>query len=360
MSGTKFALPCKPQSRSKLVAIPAELRLKILRYLLKDNFTKSGEGAIFSSLNEHIKLNQDTGTFTSSSDGGSELSSQVLATCQTLHSEAFDVLYGENTLNIEIASKYMKKIEISIQGSRIVLPAVLESYGDGPFDLESTCSRQSASILSKNQSDAVGLHQTLSRLKKFISFQLVLAYDTSDEVAVVARLLKTVLQAKEIVVFLRPSLGRERQSHRLIPFELLRCKSIKFADISATDQRAMDEIATDITSQTESTDHYPTAKEIIQVLKSSLPPIGVRLFHEENEKSLRYLEDCAASVSMAWMFEAQRRDVLAAAEAWQEEWIEQERRDAQRKIGEASQSLSASEQIGRELEASFVRLKELS
>lgn len=82
----QFKLQMHTQPQSNLMQVAAEIRLKILRYLLVSESVIENQAGM-----EHPDLY----------DERVQLSAQVLRVCQTLHREASDVLYQENSLGID-------------------------------------------------------------------------------------------------------------------------------------------------------------------------------------------------------------------------------------------------------------------
>lgn len=90
MSISSFALPRTLQIISRLLQLPAELRLAILRCLLKRNEPLIGEHEYRAS----------SGFDSVKTESNLDLSPQILPCCQQLYEEARPILYQENTLAI--------------------------------------------------------------------------------------------------------------------------------------------------------------------------------------------------------------------------------------------------------------------
>lgn len=111
---TRFELDAAPQGRSCFIRCPAEIRIKILSFLLC-------QGLIFSSM---------------------ELSSQILRTCQILYHEGVAVLYGTNVLSLKIRGpfEYMDDMRFTVMGTEIHMSTAImdlvDSYFPGPSDLD--------------------------------------------------------------------------------------------------------------------------------------------------------------------------------------------------------------------------------
>lgn len=113
---SSFTKPVDSQTSSRLIALPAELRLKILRTLLKvgkmpncndllSNYDKKKKEMTTSRTLERDdspesrQLRDDALT---AYNNAYSFSSQILRTCQTLYTEGSSVLYNENELAIVI------------------------------------------------------------------------------------------------------------------------------------------------------------------------------------------------------------------------------------------------------------------
>lgn len=91
-----FTQPCNPQSASRLIQLPAELRLKIMR-MLHQNVGPLDSTAVLPTstydYSQHDSKDAERPLV--------ELSAQTLACCQVLKKEASSILYEENTLAIQ-------------------------------------------------------------------------------------------------------------------------------------------------------------------------------------------------------------------------------------------------------------------
>lgn len=92
-----FAKRRDPQSASTLMTLPAELRLKILRMLLK-------KGDVLASFRQYLGADEQPYTEEHQqrySKNVLSLSAQIVVCCQMLHEESLAILYKENTVSIE-------------------------------------------------------------------------------------------------------------------------------------------------------------------------------------------------------------------------------------------------------------------
>lgn len=100
-----FSQSQNDQLTSPIIRIPAEVRVKILRYLLKsedflDNDIKAGFRPFSKPFN---------------------LSAQILLTCQTLHKEGTEILYEEYTCVIEF-STHQSNLVLDVLDMQVNLP----------------------------------------------------------------------------------------------------------------------------------------------------------------------------------------------------------------------------------------------
>jgi len=127
--GDQNFLP-SPQNSSKLLQLPAEIRLKILRLLHKAAQLLDLGNSVGIAL-EHLEYNStcnaDRSIF--------EFSGQVLACCQQLETKGSSILYGENRLAIKCAAAgSMNALHIHCLGAHIHFARCLRDH-DEPDEL---------------------------------------------------------------------------------------------------------------------------------------------------------------------------------------------------------------------------------
>lgn len=125
-----FRLAQENQHASQLVQLPTELRVKILRMLLRHD-DRLPLGRIWHSLPGHV------GSYCV------ELSSQILSACQVLYGEAYHVLYRENIIPVGFTrcegtiiryATILNATAFTADGGEQCLADPLR-LGRGPFDL---------------------------------------------------------------------------------------------------------------------------------------------------------------------------------------------------------------------------------
>jgi len=113
----RFERPCNPQTSCKLLLLPSELRLKILRMLHRATETLNSYNVLHiqrQHRHDHVEACKDA------ERSLFELSGQALACCQQLETEASAILYGENILVIDCAANvYMHSLDTLCLGGLI-------------------------------------------------------------------------------------------------------------------------------------------------------------------------------------------------------------------------------------------------
>lgn len=99
------------QTSSMLMSLPAEIRLKILRSLLRKGEALQSSGSRDSNVNwlkEGSKFAEDM-----------QLSAQIMSCCQAMYHEAEEILYKENVLQVDLTHRTESKIDIDILGGTL-------------------------------------------------------------------------------------------------------------------------------------------------------------------------------------------------------------------------------------------------
>lgn len=113
-----FSKPANPQAGSRLVQLPAEIRLKIFR-LLSKQLQPIRSDSQRDDQNQYVDADQaDVHVEDAACPGGATLSSQALRTCQLFYQEGSHVLYKENTLSLYCRSSVCS-YECSVLGLKI-------------------------------------------------------------------------------------------------------------------------------------------------------------------------------------------------------------------------------------------------
>ncbi|KAK5953271.1 hypothetical protein OHC33_005839 [Knufia fluminis] len=280
-AASDFEMQAVSQVASPLMRLPAELRLKILRNLLKNDGPRD-------PVPELANQYQTTDRMT-------ELSSQVLACCQRLLHEARAVLYHENTIPIRCempTSRDLQRpptfpIKCGILGAKEVFFAETLEHLPEARDWK-WCSPDDPSytfvylnFLEQTQthhlsSDFDTLKKHYHALNKIEKVHITVQYEKGPEMFSVCRVLQDFLKDKRVVfvpelitISSRPR-TRSLQQHELNALkacQMLRCRSIEFRTEHPQDLR---QIITTITSQEPVADLF-TLHHKMRTLGNSLP-----------------------------------------------------------------------------------------
>ncbi|KAK5084873.1 hypothetical protein LTR70_007815 [Exophiala xenobiotica] len=268
----QFERPYDPQESSRLLRLPSELRLKILRLLHKAEKPLNSCEAIpitQSSLNGHAEALEDA------ESSIFELSGQVLACCQQLEIEASAILYGENVLRMRCtATSDVHLLNIHCLGAHIQferrLPYLnyeeeihnfMSAYsGLQVYDLISKLPRFNKNPHSHVYSVVEGLLvyrfiKNFHQLSKIRNIRLVVQYHGETDVFMACIALRAMLLDKNVVLVPRMTASGAHiiqdgggvvnpQLENLNPCRMLRCRSITF-ESNLSLARLVDEIVSE-------------------------------------------------------------------------------------------------------------------
>ncbi|KAK5100872.1 hypothetical protein LTR70_001091 [Exophiala xenobiotica] len=251
--------------------LPAEIRIKILRYLLRS-------GDLIRSQDEVGEAEFKTAT---------KLSSQILQTCQILYEEGTVILYHENTLavqmlyypgnykyvdfglyygflgvgvleqsNLDYAAKptMLPLLQDLIERKRATNPSCTSEDNDNSFD-------NACAVLEYNDLDSwIAAYEILARFQKFhVVFRLDHVLDWHrDTVLSVCRRFRTAFLNNDVVMTIGAEWTRDASEILacLLPCRVLRCQSLRF-DLPT--EVGVNEIVRTVTSQEPMLDTYGMA-----------------------------------------------------------------------------------------------------
>lgn len=222
------------QAVCRLIHLPPELLLKVLRLLLKHpGYLKPLDVEQSQSpdiANDAIPI--------------VELSAQLLATCQSLYDEAWPILYGENTLRIVCQSVSPHYHSCYVLGAGIELYC---NADDMPAEGYNLLSLARPHVDSCQLTDRFVKHYDgLSRVR---NVELTVGHSLAEEIFIACRAIHPLVQGKNVLFKLLPKLTRTfldnydaaavqcLDSYRLKGCRIFRCRSISFdgnkSDVSA-------------------------------------------------------------------------------------------------------------------------------
>ena len=225
--GAAFAQPCNPQTASRLIQLPPELRLKIMRMLHKNT----------GPLDSMVALPASTYHFSKRDYGDAdrsvvELSTQMLACCQVLQREASPILYEENTLGIEYSrsrSPYCRHFHVlDVLGRLATRPEELPT-GSEVDHLESLIDAWTSSRAS--WPELYRLRKFYQAVKNIRKIQLTVEYKDSTDMFMACKFFKALLLDKDVVFIPKDKSNGSGPSELdcIKSSRMLRCRSITFA-----------------------------------------------------------------------------------------------------------------------------------
>lgn len=255
-----FEQPQHPQNQSQLLSLATEIRLKILRYLLK---FEGGE------IKDFITLDMTENEYYKHLDR----SAQILATCQQLLWEGRDVLHGENELVISVKSSASSMVHLHLRDTDLALPGydddllndVPDNYADIPeFDAGFSSFHGPVQWRLKCCTPAgLKIHEHLDEeymmwLKQFKKVKVDMCFNSQQvhTLFVVCRALKDFVRDKAVVFRFATKLDAEGQvvepadKDLCSVFEILRCKSFKL-------------------------ENYPMTERLIKIIESDSKPLDL-------------------------------------------------------------------------------------
>lgn len=314
-----FQLPRDRQLTSAFLLLPAELRVKILRCLLKKGDPIYSFGESVSPEAEHLQGRKE------SAYAGLSLSSQLLRTCRQLLEEGFTILYKENTLSLYFSSH--ERYE----------PAVLY-FLDHEVDL-SSCSRFSFMLPQglegmikipcslHTKQDRRQCHLSYSILSRFQSMRLTIDAYQQNTIYQVCCFLCHLLLGKDVDLFVvqtgRYTPHEQRVLANLRACQRLRCRSLEIhyrPDIEGATEK-LREIERVATSSVEPYDPLPSWKAFNTNVLRQLGHVGPSSFNQKHCALVTELRQSAIEFDDA-SFEVLKLKTLQKAKRWQEEWIE--------------------------------------
>ncbi|KAK5954661.1 hypothetical protein OHC33_004385 [Knufia fluminis] len=204
-----FKLPQCPQTNSRLVCLPAEIRLKILHSLLKH------EGPLRSSRNLGIERQRQA----------FGLTAQILPACQQIYNEASAVLYSVNVLWIDFrihqgtrTSPNSDTAQLDILNLSVRVPVPVRTTGlragDGRVNLALRSSGHYAATIPAavdNRERLVAIYPGLKNFRRFrVSVDCGRREDSPwarDCACVASYLVRNLLYGKDVVVELKKPEG---------------------------------------------------------------------------------------------------------------------------------------------------------
>ena len=329
-----------PQNGSRLIRLPAELRVKILRNLLK-------KPSPIQSLAERDPANNDA---RAQYDADTSLSSQVLRTCQIAYNEGLLILYKENIIQLHIREDSDNSCELGSFDLTIRYPldaddismhqdALLEFAGNAEHcdncvtisecvgSFPAYCENPACEGYYKNSGkDLVDQYPVL---QQFTHIRLVLSWmSNKNGVFVVAcRALRDLLRGKHVSISFSLTLSRYYPgvtSRDIDPDQarVLRCASISFEEIGGPH---VDMVKSLICSNAPVYDTHAMWRSLMQGVISKLPNVGDLNFADRHKGVIEQLKSRSMSYSLdADAFKKERDKIMQLVKQWWDEYFEHE------------------------------------
>lgn len=289
--------PPHNQAQSRLMRLPAEIRSKVLRFTLK-------RGDVLISLREYFQRHNGAWIWSEKSwDRGVQLSSQVLATCQTLYSEAYGVLYDENHLGIFCHSKYGNESSILDELEVHVLDSSCEhEFSPGSLiDIEDALVEHT--VFYSDRIETLGKHlghsaRRLDTIQRFSRIQVNFRVGDNDLTATQIRVFCTVWMTILHNTHLRfqlsgplPRKSVQNSTSILKECRILRCKSFEFPDFNGKECLSVERVI----CQSVASNTFAMWRHFLREVVNPLPRNGQEEFQVRYKDQLDELQVYAES-----------------------------------------------------------------
>ena len=228
-----FQLATNPQQSSRLMRLPAELRLGVLELLLRSH-------PVIKSLAELEDWRRAAGRLARNYDRQISLSSHVLRCCQNLYREASDILYNSNTLSLRFRRLHEDMV-CDFFNVSVKIPSHPLDYPKHEFQF---AAYQSASRARLLQQPFVYTAQRV--LTAFGRVEVVMPSDLPADIFIVCCILRDVCQDKYISIRAESFYSEEPEDvdYWLDCFTHIRCRSIEFNGLARNKTLRIEEFAT--------------------------------------------------------------------------------------------------------------------
>lgn len=321
-----FKKPRHTQNQSRLVSLPVELRVKVLRTLLV-----AGE-PILSLAHYAARINTRYKGAEKRYKESVNLSAQIMPTCQDLYVEAKGILYEENTISVNPTTHEFGSIRFRRRRNPVacaMLDAVVgipdlieecEPIQDLVKNQEQKDPQQGAKLLKQWREHFLRLYPALEQFRHWrIEFDI-----TFDFLAHFVRTLSKLLLGKRVTIAFHGDLELRvlslKSARMLGPLKLLRCEHITIQDNFHAPVRH--EIETVVESQLPIVDlykEYAEFRKLLQKLPEQGPDMHQRgWLYSHAGSQLDASMNTAVTRCAATEFEAYKKLALNDAVAWNE------------------------------------------
>ena len=299
--------------------LPAELRLKILRFLLRSAvpiYNLDDRSA--KTQHEYVELHQKL-------EAQTKLSAQLLRVCQQLHHEGLPILYSENVLEITWSDA---SLSARAHCDDCYLCNILTYQihyavycGKDPFwdELEVLTTREYPFGHSDTRDSLVAAYPTIGRFQKF---HVIVDVDDSHDIFYACRALRGLLHNKIVQLRFDTANGFDQEHlHYIEPYlHCLRCEDIMVDCRLTNDWTPTRGI---ITSKTDFIDTWASWMNFSEHIVGNLQEIEEKPFRNQYKKLYERTRE-AASTYANEDYEKHKVTLLEKAQAWTEEWYASE------------------------------------
>ena len=313
MAPRTFQIPQGLSNDSRLLRLPAELRLKILRFLLCSGEPLHPiEATIYDVRQSQI--------------GFVALDSQILRASQELYTEGYEILCKNNTLGLILKycdeddgpllftvmkvtvemvhsdSELLPQDSSLLDGTKLLLEP---EFDDLRWDKAQSLQRQS-------------LRDLYPVLTRFASFHVRLDSECCTDVNLVSRLLQRLLWNRDVTLELIPQIDMPL-SQGMRSCRFLRCRTFRYIGVPENNDSCAD-VAT-ITGHQDVHDTFKTYQQFSEEVLDKLMLLNGESFRDEHWNDLlRPLDDAAREYELE-NFEHLMGKALNAVSAWSEKWL---------------------------------------
>lgn len=304
--------------------LPAELRVKILRMLLKSPDPLDASNP-FDDEADSESTSADTDD-DSEPEGCSKLSAQLLSCCQQLYAECAQVLYEENSLEVccdwEVsdwpATLEMELFYCRILGDATQIPTKLK-YLDGLDDSllhhASKCAGNRFNSPAERKS-AKRLGTMLPATGRFRHIRMHVVAYKQKEIFIACRVLKDLLSDKDVVM----SFYDRVEAPWLRSCLILRCRSIEFPDFRT---EATKSLTHTMNASTAVKDKFRDWQKLVHDLLPQLAATVDYKFEYAEADLLKHMKQSVLDYNPAKAASV-REEILQKAIAWNTRWTEEE------------------------------------
>ena len=299
---TTFTLPPDLQSTSRLLQLPPELRIKILRQLHRNDQPLLGD---------------------------TNLSGQALVCCQRIYGEACHILYAENVVSIRCAYDCPETALSKGPNWACFRCHILGTYADLPTNLHETGLEDHDldwfALKDGQDSSPIPVQSFYTAASRFKKYQVSIDFIEAIEIWVSFRPLKGILRGKSVSIALRPVCELNDRT-LTASCRILRCHSVAFdTTYYQEDPTELARTISIVESQEPVLDLFSQWCYLQDELICRLPGISdvqyaIKHYYADEQESLLYELGQAVYLNDGAKFQENRAKVITSSSSWIEDW----------------------------------------